>query len=162
MPFAWQQQIRGLDFAGMERWARLTHDYLYKEFRPFPFGQFLTSPKAVLSIDLGTATAADLPQRIGYSRPSTSNGILDGFCVYFDACFDDELLFTSSPAQPATNWAIPFLRVAPRRVRCGDVIELDLKASNLAVPSTWGWDLYPTGRPNPGDRISSGSMDTVV
>lgn len=140
-PFAWQQDLHGIDFRSLEEFAEKSHAYLYKSLRPFPFGQLLCQPQPVVSIDLHTATPDDLPQRISYRRPVVSAGHFDGFCVYFDARFDGETGFSSSPEVDATNWANPLLRVPPRRVEAGETIALDLTAEDLAAPATWRWDL---------------------
>jgi type I protein arginine methyltransferase len=140
-PFAWEQHLHGIDFKAIEQFAELSHSYLYKSLRPFPFGHFLSRPEPVVSVDLHTATAADLPTRISYERPVTEGGILDGFCVYFEARFDNEIAFDSSPESAATNWANPLLRVRTRQVEPGETIALELTADDLAVPSTWHWNL---------------------
>lgn len=140
-PFAWQQKIRGIDFGAMLPTARLSNSYLYKELRPFPFGRFLTDQDPLLTIDLGSVTPKDIPNGLTYERPANAEGVMDGFCVYFEASFDDDLSFTSSPALPVTNWAVPLLRVAPRTVQPGELIKLDLEAENLSLPKTWRWNL---------------------
>jgi hypothetical protein len=114
--------------------------YLYRSFRPFPFERFLCRPDPVVSVDLLTVRPADLPTEISCERTVESDGTLDGYCVYFDAFFDDEIGFTSSPQARATNWANPLLRVTPRRVKAGERLRFSLRARDLADPSSWEWD----------------------
>jgi type I protein arginine methyltransferase len=140
-PFAWEQRLHGIDFRAIEEFAELSHSYLYKSLRPFPLGQLLGRPEPVVSVDLHTVAPAGLPTRISYRRQATSAGTLDGFCVYFEARFDDEIAFGSSPELATTNWATPLLRVRPRQVEPGDTIALELTADDLAAPRTWRWDL---------------------
>ena len=139
-PFAWQQRLHGIDFSAIEGLAKPSHAYLYKSLRPFPFGHFLCEPEPVVSIDLQTAGPDSLPKRISYRRPVAEGGFFDGYCVYFDARFDEEIWFTSSPACPATNWATPLLRVSSRRVEPGEEIDHELTAEDLAAPQSWQWD----------------------
>ncbi len=139
-PFAWQQRLHGIDFSRLEDEAVMSHSYLYRSFRPFPFGAYLCNREPVVSVDLETADPGDLPKRISYEREAVAEGYLDGFCVYFDAAFDDEIKFTTAPDAPATNWATPLMRVAERRIGKGDEIRLDLRAEDLASPSTWEWN----------------------
>lgn len=139
-PFAWQQNLHGIDFSAIERFATISHPYLYRLFRPMPFGHFLCSPAPVLSVDLESAEAGDLPRRISYERIVETAGFFDGFCVYFDAGFDDEVTFTTSPDARGTSWGTPFMRVAPRSVEPGDRIDLELTAEDLATPATWTWN----------------------
>jgi protein arginine N-methyltransferase 1 len=139
-PFAWQQELHGIGFGALERFGDTQgQGYLYRTFRPFPFDRFLCSPEPVVSVDLEVANDSDLPKRIAYERPVEREGLLDGFVVYFDAHFDDEIGFTSSPASAPTSWGTPFLRVSPRRVTPGDSVRLELTADDLADPATWRW-----------------------
>jgi protein arginine N-methyltransferase 1 len=140
-PFVWQQtDLHGLDFSVMrELEPQQPTGYRLKNFRPFPFGHFLAEPSPVVSVDLHTATAADLPTRISYERPVTTAGHFDGFVVYFRAGFDDRIAFTSSPDSTGTSWGTFLLRVETRPVAPGDTIRLDLTASDLTDPLTWRW-----------------------
>jgi protein arginine N-methyltransferase 1 len=140
-PFAWQHRLHGVDFRAIERFAELSHSYLYKSLRPFPFGHLLCNPKPVVSINLQTATAASLPREISYEREVTTAGSFDGYCVYFEAGFDEETGFSSSPELPTTNWANPLLRINQRPVDLGERIRLELSAEDLAAPATWHWNL---------------------
>lgn len=140
-PFASEQHLHGIDFRAIADFAELSHSYLYKSLRPFPLGRFLGQPEPVVSVDLHTAAATDLPTRISYKRPATASGSFDGFCVYFDARFDEQIGFGSSPELPATNWANPLLRVRSRQVEPGEEIALELSAEDLATPRTWDWNL---------------------
>lgn len=138
-PFAWQQKLHGIDFRAVEGFAQHTHRYLYRVANPFPFGHFLCEPEPVVEIDLLRATADDLPQTIAYERQVTQAGHFDGYCVYFDARFDDEVWFTSSPAAGGTSWGAPHMRTPTREVEPGDTIRLELTAGDLAAPATWDW-----------------------
>lgn len=140
-PYIWQQEIDGISFANLRSAVEAQpHSYRYRVFRPFPFKRLLCEPEAVVKLDLHEATPESLPQAISYSRTAKIDGRLDGFCVYFAAGFDDEISFTNSPEGPATSWATPLLRVAPRPVKAGEAIELRLTAEDLADPDTWRWN----------------------
>ncbi len=139
-PFVWQQQIDGIDFRRLRDFVTPTPQYLMKAMRPFPFGHFLCEPEPVVSIDLETATPADLPKRIFYKRPVIAPGVLDGYCVYFAAHFDEELSFTSSPDARGTSWGDILLRVESREVGSGDEVLLSLTANLLSRTSSWRWD----------------------
>jgi protein arginine N-methyltransferase 1 len=143
MPFVWQQSLYGVDLAAIEDFAEMSHSYLYKQLRPFPFGHLLCEPEPVLTVDLHTATAADLPRYISYRRTVKARGHFDGYCVYFKARFDDDLSLTTSPESGMTSWRTPFLRVHSRPVEIGQEIGLDLSATDLALPSSWSWQTAP-------------------
>lgn len=140
-PFLWQQEIDGISFANLISVSdQQPHSYRYRVFRPLPFKRLLCEPEPVVEIDLYDATPASLPRVISYQREATTDGRMDGFCVYFAARFDDEITFTSSPTGMMTSWATPLLRVGPRPVKAGETIRLDLEADDLAQPSTWTWN----------------------
>jgi protein arginine N-methyltransferase 1 len=139
-PYAWQQEVHGLRFRALERFGDTQgHGYVYRTFRPFPFDRFLCRPEPVVSIDLETANESDLPKRIAYERPVERAGLLDGFAVYFEVDFDDEVGFSSSPDATPTSWGTPLLRVGSREVSPGETIRLELTADDLADPASWRW-----------------------
>jgi protein arginine N-methyltransferase 1 len=139
-PNAWQQEIHGIRFAALRPYGDAQPwDYWRNAYREFPLGRFLCRPEPVLEVDLHTVSPADLPHRLGYERPAVADGILDGFCVYFRAGFDDEIWMTNAPGEPQTSWMAEFLRVESREVAAGDTITLDLRAGDLATPTTWRW-----------------------
>lgn len=140
VPYVWQQQLHGIDFRAIEQLAEPSHRYHYRVNHPFPFDHLLCEPSPVVAIDLETATADSLPKRIQYEREVVAPGTFDGFCVYLDARFDEEIWFTTSPAAEPTHWGAPFLRVTPREVAAGEKIRLDLSAGDLAAPATWRWN----------------------
>jgi protein-L-isoaspartate O-methyltransferase len=159
-PFAWQQELHGVSFRALRRFADAQH-YLYRQpvLRPFPLKRFLCRPEPVFSVDLHETLPGDLPNELHYAREAVVGGRLDGMCVYFEVGFDDELRFGSSPSDRGTNWGSPLLRVESRRVEEGDMIELNLKARDLATPRTWEWsvDVRPgggTGTPS-SEQVSS-------
>lgn len=143
VPFVWQQRLHGIDFSPIERLAEPSHRYLYRVNHPFPFGHFLCEPRPVVEIDLATVRPADLPREISYEREVTEPGSFDGYAVYFDARFDEEIWFSSSPAAAPTHWGAPFMRVLPRAVERGDTIRLEFTAGDLAAPATWQWEGAP-------------------
>lgn len=139
-PPAWQQEVHGLHFGALRPVGlQQPFDYWYKLWRPFPLGKLLCRPEPVLTVDLMTATPSDLPHEIHYARPAAEAGTMDGYCVYFTARFDDEIAISTSPEDPMTSWATPFLRVESRPVAAGETIRLDLRAEDLATPQTWRW-----------------------
>lgn len=139
-PFAWQQQVRGISFRAMAgHGRRRPASYRLDTRRPFPLGRMLCEPEPVLRIDLATAGPRSLPRTIDYARPAVEDGVLDGFCVYFRAAFDDELSLSTAPDEPTTSWSTPLMRVASRPVRTGELVRLSLRARDLADPTSWEW-----------------------
>jgi protein arginine N-methyltransferase 1 len=138
-PFLAQQRVGGIDFGCLRGLVEPTHDYLWKAFRPFPFGRFLCDPAPVVSLDLARAAPADLPGEISYRRPVAAPGIIDGYCVYFATRFDEEIGFSSAPTAPGTSWGNILMRVESAEVGVGDEIALSLTAEPLSDTDTWRW-----------------------
>lgn len=141
LPFASQQQLHGIDFRALEPYAaQQPPAYRYLVHRPFPLERFLSATREpAVSVDLHTAVASDLPSELSFEREVSADGILDGMVVYFNAGFDDELWFTSSPDAEPTSWGSPLLRIESRPVRAGDTIVFALRARQLVTPSSWEW-----------------------
>ncbi|HEY5876778.1 MAG TPA: 50S ribosomal protein L11 methyltransferase [Ilumatobacteraceae bacterium] len=144
-PFAWEQELHGIDFRALEQFGRTQpSSYRQPRFRPFPFERFLCEPAPVVEVDLHHANPGELPTEISYRREVVADGMLDGLCVYFAAGFDPERWFTSSPAAPPTSWGSPLLRVEQRSVKAGDIIEVTVSAVDLAYPANWTWNVDVT------------------
>lgn len=142
-PFLAQQRVAGVDFSCLRGMVEPDRDYLWKAFRPFPFGHFLCDPAPVVSLDLNEATPAGLPREISYQRPVVAPGTLDGYCVHFATRFDDEIGFTSSPAARGTSWGNILMRVESVEATAGDAIALSLTADPLSATETWRWATDP-------------------
>ena len=87
--------------------------------------------------------------RVRYSETASRDGVLHGFCVFFEAGFDEDLSITTSPVDPAraVHWAVPMLRAQRHEVHAGDIVSLDLEWTDLAVPATWRWGVEVTKVP---------------
>jgi type I protein arginine methyltransferase len=145
-PFAWEQTLHGLTFRALRSYAEAHPEgYLYRIYRPLPLNAFLAEPQPVLDVDLLTVTPAELPVSVRYSETVSREGVLHGFCVFFEACFDEELSITTSPADSArAQWSVPMLRAQRHEVRQGDTVSLDLGWTDLAAPATWRWTVEVT------------------
>jgi protein arginine N-methyltransferase 1 len=141
-PFAWEQKLHGLTFRSLRPYSEAHSDgYLYRGYNPPRLDAFLAEPRPIVDVDLLTVRPDDVPASIRYSEPASRDGVLHGFCVFFEASFDEELTITTSPFDQdrAVHWATPILRMQRLDVHAGDTISLDLKWTDLAVPTTWSW-----------------------
>jgi type I protein arginine methyltransferase len=147
-PFAWEQTLHGLTFRSLRSYAEARPEgYFYRTYNPFPLGYLLAEPQPVVDVDLLTVTPSALPTGIRYSQSASRDGVLHGFCVFFEARFDEELSITTSPVDPsrAVHWAVPVLRAARHDVHRDDTVSLDLGWTDLAVPATWRWVVEVNG-----------------
>jgi type I protein arginine methyltransferase len=156
-PFAWGETLHGLTFRALRSYAEAHPEgYLYRVYKPLPLDAFLAEPQTVVDVDLLTATPAELPASVRYSETVSREGVLHGFCVFFEARFDEELSITTSPVDPAraVHWGIPMLRAQRHEVRPGDTVSLDLGWTDLAVPETWRYGVEVTSVPA-GSAVST-------
>ena len=98
----------------------------------------LVEPVPVLEFDLMTLeSGTDLERSHTCERVITNAGILDGFCVWFEAIFDEEVQLSTSPLLLPTSWRSRLLRVQPRRYDVGETLSWKLDMRQLNNASTW-------------------------
>ena len=98
----------------------------------------LSEPVPVLEFDLMTLkSGADLERRHTCERVVTQAGLVDGFCVWFEAIFDDEVQLNTSPLLPPTSWGNRLLRVPARHYDIGEVLSWSLELRQLNDASSW-------------------------
>lgn len=98
----------------------------------------LSEPVPVLEFDLMTLkSGADLERSHTCERVVTQAGLVDGFCVWFEAIFDDEVQLNTSPLLPPTSWGNRLLRVPARHYDIGEVLSWSLELRQLNDASSW-------------------------
>jgi len=98
----------------------------------------LSEPVPVLDFDLMTIeSAADLERSHSCERKITQSGIVDGFCIWFEAIFDEHVRLNTSPLLPPTSWGNRLLRIPERRCEAGDTLSWDLELRQLNDAATW-------------------------
>ncbi|MFN8024534.1 MAG: methyltransferase domain-containing protein [Acidimicrobiales bacterium] len=95
------------------------------------------TPQPVLEFDLHTLVSIDeLATRFVVERTASSDVIVDGACVWFEALFDDDVVLSTSPLGPNTSWGNRLFRL-DRRLAAGDTMRLDVHMGQLVDASTW-------------------------
>ena len=94
IPFLWEQEIDNIKFDCLKQYK----DYFRKirQINGYEVERLLSEPKPVMTIDLETVTAKDLPKHIYCIKKINANSRFDGFCLYFKAIFDDEIYLPPS------------------------------------------------------------------
>ena len=142
VPYLWENEIHGLDF-GFARSTTLDRytspGYRYRWIlTDRSVAHFLTRPQPVLTFDLNDLEGEDeLPSILEEARPVTQAGMLDGFCVYFRAVFDDETSLTTSPVEPPTSWGTRVFRTPRTAYDVGDKLRYRIDMTDLANPGAW-------------------------
>lgn len=143
VPFIWELNVHGFDYAPMEDNRPEDPDYYYlRSDDPSLLECFLGEPTPVLEVDLETIQKTHLPLEISFSCTIREAGRLDGFAVYFRALVDDDLSLSSDPLDPgrAPHWGFRLLRTEECQYDAGDVIEVTLSADHWPDPHSWRWN----------------------
>ncbi|MGK0425690.1 MAG: protein arginine N-methyltransferase 1 [Ilumatobacter sp.] len=146
VPHIWDMNLgEGLDFTSLVN-SLFTADPLraleqgsdHLMLRRGAVESVLSEPMPVLEFDLMTLkSGADLERSHTCERVITEAGTVDGFCVWFEAIFDDEVQLNTSPLLPPTSWGNRLLRVPERHCDVGDVLSWSLELRQLNDASSW-------------------------
>ena len=142
VPHIWDMNVHGIDYSCMDRERPQDPHYYHIPASDLGYIDYLLSDASpVLTIDLQTLSAADLPTELHFTRTIKRAGRLDGYVVYFRAMVDDDLSLNSSPLDPgrATNWGYRILRTDRDQLEQGDVIDITLTIGHWPEVDTWRW-----------------------
>ncbi len=131
----------GLDLSGAERsmvaarFDRGRSEQLW--VRPGSVESTVGDPEPVLEFDLHTlGSVEDFPQSHVIERVAASDAIVDGYCVWFEADFDDHTSLSTSPLAPVTSWGNRLFRL-DREITAGEKLRCHLHFEQLVDASTW-------------------------
>ncbi len=146
VPHIWDMNLgEGLDFTSLAN-SPFTADPLHAleqgsdhlHLRRGAVECLLSEPVPVLDFDLMTlGSGADIERSHSCERVITDAGIVDGFCVWFEAIFDDEVQLNTSPLLPPTSWGNRLLRVPQRHYNVGERLSWNLELRQLSDASSW-------------------------
>ncbi len=105
--------------------------------RPGSVAGTVGAPEPLLDFDLHTlAGTGALPLTHTVERRATADVIVDGFCVWFEAHFDEQTVLTTSPLAPLTSWGNRMFRL-DREIAAGETLRYTVDLGQLVEPSTW-------------------------
>ena len=108
--------------------------------RPGSVAAIVGTPAPVLEFDLHALDDIEsIPTDHLVERTATTDAIVDGACIWFEAEFDDTTVLTTSPLAPLTSWGNRVFRL-DREVGVGESVRLHLHMGQLVEPSTWSVD----------------------
>ncbi len=97
----------------------------------------LGPPSPILELDLHTLESVEsVPLDHVVAREATENAIVDGWCVWFEARFDDHTGLSTSPLEPVTSWGNRMFRL-DEEIPVGDTLRCHVNLGQLAEPATW-------------------------
>jgi len=108
--------------------------------RPGSVASTIGEPRPILEFDLHTLPSIDsLDTDHLIERTASTDTIVDGCCIWFDAVFDDATTLSTSPLAPLTSWGNRIFRL-DEQVAAGEQLRLNLRMGQLFEPSTWHLD----------------------
>ena len=122
-PGFWRERIHDLDFSSLQE-VELSQGRTM-QIRVEPAG-LLAPGQALLEIDLLTVTAEDLWSECDLEFVSLRDGVLNGFCVWFEAELAPSVLLDTGPDSPETHWSQTYMSFSPRPVRAGERMEVSV------------------------------------
>ncbi|MGI9607118.1 MAG: methyltransferase domain-containing protein [Acidimicrobiales bacterium] len=105
--------------------------------RPGSVASTVGTPEPILEFDLNTLESIEALQVDHVvDRIATEDAIVDGFCVWFEAGFDDQTTLSTSPLAPVTSWGNRMFRL-DEPIAAGERIRAHVHLGNLVDPGTW-------------------------
>ncbi|MCF7688931.1 MAG: 50S ribosomal protein L11 methyltransferase [Cephaloticoccus sp.] len=142
VPFIWELDVCGYDYSSLE-YHRPQDPYYYHLVSSDLnlVEHFLARPEPVLTLDLHTINATDLPPQITFTRTVVNAGRLDGYAVFFRARVDHDLTLSSDPTdiRRAPHWGFRILRCERDDYAVGDEIIVTLTVGQWPNLDTWRW-----------------------
>lgn len=125
-PGFWRERIHGLDFSSLEE-VELSQGRTM-QIR-VETAALLAPGQVILELDLLTASAEDVWSENQLEFIPIRDGVLNGFCVWFEAELSQSVLLDTGPFSPETHWSQTYMSFSPRPVRAGERVEVNAEFS---------------------------------
>jgi SAM-dependent methyltransferase len=125
-PGFWRERIHGLDFSSLQEVELSQGRMIQIQVDP---AALLAPGQALLELDLLTASAKDATFEGQLEFVPVRDGVLNGFCVWFEAELSRSVVLDTGPSSPETHWAQTYMPFSPRPVRAGELIEVSVDFS---------------------------------
>jgi SAM-dependent methyltransferase len=130
-PGFWRARIHDLDFSSLQE-AELAQGRTM-QIRVEP-AAMLAPGQTLLEIDLLTASTEDVWFEGQLEFVPVRDGVLNGFCAWFEADLSRSVLLDTGPLSPETHWAQTYMSFSPRPVRAGERVEVRVDFSYNSDP----------------------------
>ncbi len=125
-PGFWRERIHGLDLSSLEDVELSQGRTMQIRVEP---AAVLAPGQALLELDLLTASAEDVRSEGQLEFVPVRDGVLNGFCVWFEAELSRSVILNTGPFSPETHWAQTYMSFSPRLVRVGERVEVSVDFS---------------------------------
>ncbi len=121
-PGFWRKPVHGIDFSSLEA-AEL------KQGRALQIrvehAALLAPGERLTEVDVETCRAADAWGSGTATYVAERDGVVDGFCAWFEAMLSPSVTLSTAPGRQETHWAQTYFPFAPYPVRRGDRIDVE-------------------------------------
>ena len=125
-PGFWRERIHDLDFSSLQEIELSQGRTMQIRVEP---AALLAPGQALLELDLLTASAEDVWSEGQLDFVPVRDGVLNGFCVWFEAELSPSVVLDTGPFSPETHWAQTYMSFSPRPVRSGEPVEVSVDIS---------------------------------
>jgi protein arginine N-methyltransferase 1 len=139
VPYLWENDIHGIKFDAVRSWANVSADSVTQSRTTAPEAveDLLCDPRSILSIDLSKMKPDDLPKKLVFRKVIARSGYMDGYCLYYDIRFDDEIAFSTSPFVERTHWPCHVFRTERIFLKEGAQLDIEFEMADVRDPNTW-------------------------
>lgn len=125
-PGFWRKPIHGLDFSSLQE-VELSQGRTVQ--MPVDRGAVLAAGKPIIDLDLAVACADDMMSKCQLEFVPDRDGVLNGFCVWFEADLSPNVMLDTGPFSPETHWSHMYMSFTPRPVTANQPIKVDVEFS---------------------------------
>ena len=131
-PGFWRERIHDLDFSSLQERELMQGRTVQIRVEP---AAVLAPGQALLELDLLAADADDVRSEAELEFVPARDGVLNGFCVWFEAELSPSVTLDTSPFSPETHWAQIYMSFVPRPVRAGERVVVSAELAYDPDPS---------------------------
>ena len=122
-PGFWRAPIQGLDFSSLQQ-EELEQGLTVQ--MQVSSASVLAPGKTMVEVDLAAISVGDVFFEGTLEFIPVRDGVLNGFCVWFEAELSPSVTLDTSPFCPETHWAQTYMSFTPRPVRAGEPLMVDI------------------------------------
>lgn len=122
-PGFWRDRIHDLDLSSLQAIELLQGRVAQLKVEQ---AGLLAPGQAIVDIDLLTASAEEVRFKGQLEFVPARDGVLNGFCMWFEAELSPSVTLDTGPNCPETHWAQSYMPFSPRPVRAGEQVKVDV------------------------------------
>ncbi len=120
-PGVWRERIHNLDFSSLQDMELSQGRAMQIRVEP---AAVLAPGQTILELDLHTASVEDVRFDGELEFIPTRDGVLNGFCIWFEAELSPSVTLDTGPFSPETHWAETYMPFSPRPVRAAEKMKV--------------------------------------